>query len=291
MTAPVLDAYALQYGITGILLNGAPLPDGTTIDITDISGLDSAPAKSSSATYEGRDGGILHAVNEDMRQIVITGTIYAGSNSIFVTLEALKDNFALTDTAKPLYLQPYGVSPRMVNCKSLGVKYSWTTAMRTGNTPIVITLQAEDPTIYGVSQYNVQGYLITPAATPGYTFSHPWPYSFGGGNPVGQTLLTNAGTKPTGFYATLQNQSVTNPRIISDTAGGLFVSTSLTVGSSDVLVFDFYNQTLLLNGQSRHASVQNEGWFQLLKGSNSIRFQADSSTPALINYTYYDAYR
>lgn len=289
MTAPVLDAYSCQYGVTGLLLNGVAFPDGTIIDITNIDGLDSAPAKSSTASYEGRDGGILNAVNEDMRTIVITGMVYAGTNSVFVTLEALKDNFALSDTAQPLYLQPYGVSPRMVNCKSLGVKYSWSTAMRTGTTPIVITLQAEDPSIYGTNQYMVQGNLITAAV--GYSWSRPWSYSFGGGNPVGLTLLTNAGTKPTGFYATIQNQAVTNPRLISDTAGELFVSTNITIGTTDRLVFDFYTQSLFLNGQSRHAAVVNEGWFSLAKGQNSIRFQADSSIAATINYTYYDAYR
>lgn len=291
MTAPVLDDYALQFDFTGLLMNGDPLPDGTIIDVTQIDGLDSAPAKQSTASYEGRDGGILNAFNEDMRKPVISGTIYAGSNPIFQTLDILKQNFEIGTDPKPLFFQQEGTDLRQVFCKSLGFNYSWTAAMRTGTTPFTITLQAEDPTIYGTAQRTFTGALQTPSTTPGYQWSRAWSYSWGGGNPIGLTLLPNLGTKYVGFTATLQNQACTNPRIICDTQPGKQVTTDLTVGSADIVVFDFFTQSLYLNGQSRHGAIDIENWFKLQRGLNSVRFMADSVSSAQVTYSYYDGYR
>lgn len=291
MSAPILSDFSLQYGATGIVLNGAPLSDGTIIDVTDIGGLDSAPVRVISSPFEGRDGGVINAVFEDMRTIPITCMIYAGSTPINQTLEALKANFAPSDVAQPLYFQPGGITQRQLFAKSLGVKYNWTQAMRTGQTPAVITLQTEDPTIYGTSAYSVLASLVGSTAMPGYKFNRLWSYTFGGAVKIGQQFLTNAGTKETGFLATITGFAVTNPRIIGDTVGGATVRLNLTAGSSDTLVFDFYNQAVILNGSTRHAAVTQEGWFKLQPGVNSVRLQSDSTTAASIVYSYFDAYR
>lgn len=291
MTSPVLDDYAFQYGNSQVIINGLPSPDGSIIDITDVEGLDSAPNKTSTASYEGRDGGILNAFHEDMRIIKLTGTLYGSpTTSIFQTLDVLKMLFATGQDPQPLYFQQEGTNLRQVFAKALGVNYSWTAAMRTGQTPIVINLQAEDPTIYGVTEYTPQGFAQTPNSVPGYAWSRAWSYSWGGGSPVGLTFLTNNGTKYTGFKATLMGQACTNPQIISDTESSV-VDTNITVGSNDTLVFDFYNQVLLLNDQARGGAVVNEGWFKLQPGINAIRFLCDSNTPASITYDFFDGYR
>jgi hypothetical protein len=290
VTTPVLDDFGFQYGTSGLVLNDLALGDGTYLDITQVDGLDSAPAKNSSASFEDRDGGVINAVFEDIRKIKIAGTLYAGSNPLFQTIDLLKANYAIGQDPQPLFFKQWGTLLRQVFCKSLGFNYSWTAVMRTGQTPFSIDLQAEDPTIYGTTLNTPVGVLQPSGSQPGYSWSRPWSYSWGGGIPFGQTLLTNNGTKYGGFYATIQNYAVTHPRIISDTANS-YVSTSLTIGSTDVLVFDFYNQSLFLNGQSVHAAVVNEGWFKLLPGVNSVRLLSDSSTAAQITYSYYDAYR
>jgi hypothetical protein len=293
MTAPVLADYSFQYGDSGILLNGDPLSDGSILDITQIDGLDSAPLKTSTASYEGRDGGIINAFNEDMRQPVITGTLYGGSDPIFQTIDMLKDNFAPRDDGEPqpLYFQQEGTDLRQLFCKPLGFNYSWTAAMRTGTTPFTIKFQAEDPTIYGTDFQSIQGTCLTPNSVPGYAWSRAWSYSWGGAASVGTSQLFNNGNKYTGFYADIMGQACTNPVIACDTQPGMFVSTNITIGAQDTLRFDFYNQALLLNGQSRGNSVLNEGWFFLKKGINQLRFSADSLTPANIQYQYFYGYR
>lgn len=285
---PTLTDFAFQFGDTGITLNTDPLPDGTILDINDVQGLDMSFIKSSTISYDGRPGGLIHAKHDDIRKIVIAGTLIAGSIPIMQTLEALKANFALGDTPQSLYFQAPGVGQRQVFCKSGGVTYSWNQAMRSGSTPISFTLFAEDPKIYGVTLNMVTGQLAPPF--PGYGWNRPWPYSFGGGGIVGHTLLTNNGTRPAGFKAIIQNQVVGNPRFLSDTTGKLVSTTNLGVGSTDTLIFDFYNQTVILNGLTRHAALASEGWFDLQPGVNSIRFQADSTNNATVQYQYYDTY-
>lgn len=290
MTAPVLIDYSYQFGATGYVIGGSAFADGTLIDVTNVSGLDQAPIRTSTATYEGRDGGILNAIHEDMRKVIVSGTIYGGSNPIQILLEALKANYAPSPLAQPFYIQPGGITQRQVYAKSLGFNYSWTTALRTNQTPFTITLQAEDPTIYGTTLYDVPGALQ--GAAPGYVYNNNYNYSYGSGVFIGQTYLVNNGTKPCGFYAIIRNPTaqVTNPRILSDTMSTK-VTTNISAGSNDVLTFDFYNEALILNNAGRHAAVINEGWFQLQPGVNSVRFQADSTAQVNVDYQFYDGYR
>jgi hypothetical protein len=290
MTVPVLSDFSLQYGTSGLLLNGLPLSDGTIIDVDQVDGLDEAPVKSSEASYEGRDGGILNAFFSDMRKPKITGTIYGGTNSVFNTIDLLKANFAVGLQAQPLFFQQAGQTPRQLFCKSLGFNYSWTAAMRLNNTPFTINLQAEDPTIYGTTNYMPVGYFQTLGSQPGYHWSRAWSYSWGGGNPIGQTLLVNNGNKAVGFLATIQGQACNNPTLISDTTG-LNIATNIIIGATDVLTFDFYQKSLFLNGVSKHAAITNEGWFQLQPGLNSIRLQVASVTAAQILFNFYDGWR
>lgn len=291
MTAPTLLDYSFQYGVNGIVLNGAPFTDGTIIDIENVQGLDSAPAKEQDSSLDGRDGGIVYAEYEDVRPISLTGTVYGGSIPIMTTLEALKANFALSKTAQPLFIQPGSISARLVNCKALGCKYDWTTALQYNVAPIVFNLKAEDPTIYGTSVYSILGNLIPAGSTPGYTFPRTFSYTFGGGGiSTNAVTLINNGTKSVGFTATITQQACVNPRLISDTVGKS-VTTSLTVGSSDTAVFNFFTEKLSLNGSPRGSAVVNEGWFKLRPGSNSLRFQADSTTPATITFSFSDGYR
>jgi hypothetical protein len=218
--------------------------------------------------------------------------LYAGAGgSVFPLIDVLKANYAIGQTPQPLFFQQEGTTQRQVFCKSLGFNYSWTSAMRTGTTPFTISLQAEDPTIYGTQQYAPVGFCQTPNSVPGYNWSRAWSYTWGGAAMIGLTQLTNNGNKYTGFLATIQGQACQNPQIICDSQNGLNVDTSLVIGSTDTLVFDFYNQSLYLNGVSKHALVTNEGWFKLQPGVNVVRFLADSNTPAMITYTFYDGWR
>jgi hypothetical protein len=290
LTAPVLIDYSFQFGATGYVIGGAPFADGTLIDVTSVTGLDQAPIRTSTATYEGRDGGILNATHEDMRVVIISGIIYGGSSPVQTLLEALKANYAPSSLAQPFYIQPGGITQRQIYAKSLGFKYPWDAGIRTNKVPFTITLQAEDPTIYGTSLYDVAGALQ--GAAPGYGFNYNYPYSYGTSTFIGQTYLVNNGTKPCGFYAIIRNPTsqIVNPRILSDTVSAQ-VTTTISAGSNDVLIFDFYRESLLLNNANRHTAIVNEGWFLLQPGINSVRFQADSTAQVNVDYQFYDGYR
>lgn len=285
MTAPILSDFTLQYGVSGLLLNNTPTDFSTPIiDIEKITGLDSAPFRSSTKALDGRDGGIAEAEFLNVRTIVISGTIYGQSGyPIGPYLDQLKANFAPSKTDTPLYIKEPGNSQRQIFCKSLGFKYDWDVAYRTNCTAYQITLIAANPVVYSSDQRITYG-TNTSTTVFGFGFNLAFNFGFGGVVVPANSVVTNAGNKEVGGTITITG-SGTNVRILNLNTGKT-LSTSVSVGSGDSLVFDLDYRRLTLNGVSRRGSVTAENWFKFQPGQTTLQFQTDSGTisATVLNY-------
>lgn len=297
MTAPAtLGIYAFQFGPspTGFVINDVPQADGTVFDVTGIEGLGSDQVKTLNKSYDGGHGGIINNKWDDIRKIMITGTVFIGSSSsVTQTLEKIRGAFSPDWGVQPLFYQGDGGDLRQIFCKASGVQTSWTTAMRTGQTPFVITLYAEDPRIYNTVQQQGQASYVTPGTAPGRPFPYTFPYTFGGPNTgSGFAQLISQGTRDTPITITLQGYSVSNPKFIDHTHNRM-IALALSIQASDTLILNSKTRSVLLNGQSQRGAVTTEGWFDLsYQNGCVVEFAADyADVGATAVITWYDAYR
>lgn len=289
MVAPVLADNTFQYTDTGVLLN-QDIAVQPFVDVLRVSGLDNAPYRTTNKDTEGIDGGVVEADNESIRTIVIEGTIY-GDGALEAYLDSLKGNYAPVLTSLPFYFKPPGVPQRVVYCKPIvGLRYDWDQARRLGTTPFQIQLQAGDPTIYASASQTVVA-TLPPAATTGRAYNKLYPLSYGGTSASGLINVTNGGNKPAPAVLSMTGP-VTNPQIISDTAGAnIKILISLSV--SDVLTVDLGKRTVVLNGTGNRRNLWAPGstWFLLQPGVNQLRYNASTQTASQLSITWKDAYR
>ncbi len=283
-----LEDFEFQFTDTGILMNSDAFGSADAfLDVKDVKGLDSANFKLTTKSYDGRDGGIAVVSGREMREIEISGDLVGGSDPIEPLLDALKANFAPTNVNLPLYFKAPGINMRQVFCKSLGFKYSWTAARRLNCTPFSIKFIAEDPVVYGTTQYTTQ--VAKGQAATGHSFDHAFDYSFGGSASSGGAQIWNNGNLDVGFLFTVTGQSTINPVLVAMTQDKQ-VAVNLSVGSSDTLVIDFYNENVRLNGVPRRNAVTQEGWFLLKPGLNELTLLDSSALSVSGTVSYYDGY-
>src|SRR5688572_6728883 len=130
MAIPTLEVEQYQYKDTGVLLNGDP--PGSFFDVLKVSGLDSAPTRTQTADREGVDGGYVDSEFETIRTVVLEGNIYADPFNMETYLDALKENFAVTNVNQPLYFQT-DAGIRMINGKAQGIRYDKDQLRRLGS--------------------------------------------------------------------------------------------------------------------------------------------------------------
>jgi hypothetical protein len=268
--------FQFRFGDSGVTLN-TDVASVPFVDINKVSGLDSGEFRITERQREGMDGGYVDARFLQARTIVIEGMIYGNEDY----LEALRVNFAASELIQPLYYRANS-NERMLFCKSLGLKYDWTTARRTGGTPFQLQFKAEDPTIYGTAIITGSTPLSVPPTT-GMDFPIEFPLTFGGAAfSYGGLTIINYGTKPTSAIFTLTG-GVTDPEIVDDNTGRRLSFTGV-FSASDMITVDTRNRTVLLNGTYRRTILKSTSrWFSIQKGANVVRFlgSASAGTPTL----------
>lgn len=289
MSTLVAADYNYQFLDTGVLLNGPVDTVNGFVDVNSVDGLDSAPFRSSNRVREGQDGGFLDSLFEDMRTIVISGNMFAPAGLVEIFLDTLKANFAPNTLPQPFYFQHPQSGVRTVFCKSLGIRYSVDQLRRVGQSPFQITLQAEDPSIYG-SLVTVTGSIQT--ATTGRAYNRAYNYGYGGTTGTsGGVVANNTGNKPTPALIRIYN--VTNPELVND-ATGQRLKYTIALNDPNYLEIELRNKTVLLNGTAnrRGSQVGTSQWFLLQPGSNSIRLlgAAGIGTPQ-VTVSFRPAYR
>lgn len=273
-----------RLGDTGVVLNG----DATTpfVDILKVTGLDSAPFRTTERDHEGDDGGFMDAEFEKGRNIILDGEVYGDTGVLEAFLDLLKENWAPSRTLVPFYFQSPGVVERLVYVKPLGVRYDWTTARRYGVLPLQFTAYGEDPRIYSSELYNVS-VTLGGTVTQGFGFNFGFDFGFGAASVGGGNNAYNGGNRLTPVLFTIPGPT-TNPSIYNDTTGEVMQFSNLMLGSGESLVVDTKYRTVRLDGlTNRRNTLVRPVWIRLAKGDNNIRFLAESGgTTMTVAYRY-----
>jgi hypothetical protein len=267
-----MEEYTFQFRDDGIVLNADMIDYETPfVDIDKVSGLAGAELRTTERAREGQDGGFADAEFENMRTVVLEGTVYALPDTLETYLDQLKGNFAPVREPQPFYFHPAGTADRVLFCKSYGIKYDWDTARRTGTTPIQITLIAEDPTIYDAVPVTDSADLSS-MIVGGRGYNKSYNITYGGSDVTGGfASIRNVGNKDTGAFITIFGP-ITNPSIIHDTSGKQ-LSFNIDISSDQFLTIDLRQRLVMLNGTAnrRHTLVNTSQWFMLPPGDNSLR--------------------
>jgi len=241
MSVPTLLAEQYQFQDTGVLLNGTSAVP--FVDLTAVSGLDSAPVREAVQSREGQHGGWVDATYQDPRTVTLEGTVYASPTALDTYLDSLKANFAPTATDQPLYIGTDITSVRMVNGRSLGFSYKKDSKRRVGSADFQVQIVCRDPRIYATT--------VTSLAANG--------------------TLTLGGNRDTVGTITLAGP-LTNPTVTLNGTTFTFAATSLTAGHSIVIDLDY--KTVIQDGTTnvRSAMTMNAAWPVLNAGANTYSF-------------------
>jgi hypothetical protein len=283
---PALTDYTFAFGETGTVLNtdsiGLPF-----VDVTQVSGLDTAPLRTSVSERHGKDGTHIDSRFASSRTIVVDGTLYTDSSDPDSLLDSLRRDYA-SDAIRPFYFQLPGRPLRFVNCQGGGAVYDVSQTRRQGVTPVQFVLLAEDPYIYDYPSQ--QGVINVPTVIAvGTGFNMAFNVGFGGGIPTNSATVGNSGTHTAYPTITIQGP-VTNP-VLTD-GFGITMAMGITLAATDYLVIDCRQKSIVLNGQASRRNVMSGlQWFSVPGGMpETIFFSADAGTGSatvLLNSTYY----
>lgn len=272
---PVLTDYTFAFGDAGTVLNtdGQGLP---FIDVSQVSGLDTAPRRVATDEHQGQDGTYIDSPFMSSRTIVISGTLYTDPSDPDTLLNSLRADYA-SDTVRPFYFQLPNQPTRFVNCQGGGLQYDIDTNRRTGRTPVQFTLLAEDPYIYDYPSSSSQVSVPT-LSSFGMSFNMAFNLGFGGAIPNYGATVENNGTHNAYPLITIVGP-VTNP-VLTDSYNGWTMPFNISLSAGDFLVIDCRLKSVVLNNQvSRRTSMNGIRWFFIPPGaSDTIFFTADSGS-------------
>jgi hypothetical protein len=272
---PALDDYTYAFGDNGTVLNtddmGLPF-----IDIDTVSGLDTAPLRTSTDEHQGMDGTYVDSPFMSSRTIVLSGTLYSDPSSPDAILDQLRRDYA-SDAVRPLYIQHPGQQTKFINCQGGGLRYDIDGGRRSGKTAVQFTLLAEDPYVYDYPPSQSQVSVPT-LVTVGTGFNMSFNLGFGGAVPNYGATVSNNGTHTAYPLITIRGP-VTNP-VLSDSYTGITMSLSITLAAGDSIVIDCRQKSIVLNGTvSRRTAMAGLKWIAVPAGaSDTIFFTADAGT-------------
>lgn len=246
-----LNGFNLNDGISGAWLN------------TEIAGLEMPTIRTSSGNFAGRDGGYVGAQYYSARDITIQGTIFSSDTA---TLEQARINIqaALLGSSVTMGILTNAGNSYTVYCNLLDFQMPIKQGLF--NAPFKIELLAPDPTIYSNSSATIP--VNVPKVTSGgYNYPVVYPVVYAAGTLP--TTITNAGNILVYPIITLTGIA-TNPMVTNNTTLQFF-SLALTTGSSDQIIINMAQRTVLLNGSSIFADIiGGSTWWSLKSGGNAI---------------------
>lgn len=265
--APTLTDYTWCFGDAGTILNsdslGLPF-----IDVDTVTGLDSAPLRTTTDEHQGMDGTYIDTPYMSSRTVVISGTLYTNPSDPDTLLTSLKRDYQ-SNVVRPLYFKTPNQVQKFVNGQGGGLKYDIDGGRRSGITTVQFTVLCGDPYIY---DYPPQVVNTGPPAVPIGTLSFNLSFNvgFGGGAVPAQATLVNNGTLTAYPIITLTGP-LTNP-VLSD-GNGTTMSLAITLNSGDILVVDCRNKSIVLNGvQSRRGAMSGLKWISVPAGTDDTIF-------------------
>jgi hypothetical protein len=274
--------YTYAFGDDGVVLNTDNANTLPFFDVTDITGLDSAPQRTNTDEHQGTDGTYVDSQYMSSRTIVITGDMYTSINDPETVLMKLKQQFSGSQGVKPFYFALPGQTLKYINCLGGGIKYDQDTNRSIGKTAgVQLTLLAGDPYIYDYPTQQA-GITIPVISSNGMSFNVSFNMGFGGAIVGNQATLTNFGNHTAYPTITLVGPLV-NP-VLVDSVSGNAMAFSISLSGSDTLVINCHNKSVVLNGTvSRRNTLAGRNWFFVPPGATeSISFSADSGTGSAV---------
>lgn len=281
---PTMNDYNYAFGDTGVVLNSDGLP---FVDVTQISGLDTAPLRVTTDEHQGTDGTYIDSPFLSARTVVVTGNLYTDPSDPDTLLKTLRRDYN-TNAVRPFYFQHPGQGLQYVNGQGGGCVYDIDTSRRIGMTPVQLTVLCGDPYIYDYPA-SVGVVQVPTVITVGVGFNLSFNVSFGGSVPTAGATVINNGTHTSYPIITIAGACV-NPTLAD--AFGITMSFNITMASTDSLVINCKNRSVVLNGTvSRRSTLAGLKWFSVPAGmSDTILFGASSGTATatvVLNSAYY----
>jgi hypothetical protein len=283
---PALTDYTWTFGDDGFVLNtdslGVPF-----VDVTGVSGMDTAPQRTTTDEHQGQDGTYIDSSYMSMRTIVVTANLYTDPSDPDELLDRLRFDYN-SDVVRPFYQLTPGRPVRYVMASGGGCQYDIDTNRRIGMTPIQLTVLAGDPYIYDYPAQQGQISLATPSDL-GIPFDIAFNTGFGGSLDTEGFGVFNNGTHTAYPTFTLYGPLV-NPVIRN--GNGQTMSFSITLGPTDFLEVDCHYKTVKLNGTaSRRSTLAGLYWHSVPAQSDDVYFlSADDGTGfvnIVLSSTYY----
>jgi len=276
--------------MTTYSFNGAAWGAGTTARVTDVTGLDTPPMRTSDSPVPGRDGALGGIDLLDARSIEFELTFVESSRAtLLAALLDLSAALARRSDDLPLSFQADPSLPVMrVNCRPRRRNVPMPNPNLDGYVLATLQLVANDPLIYSDAEHAVA--TGAPTVSGGFTFTFTFPFNFGTIGSGGVVAVSNVGTAPAPWIAIVQGPCV--GVTIADHFGGR-VRWDGTLAAGEVLTIDSHpaRHTAVIGGTaSRFGLIAADStWFDLLPGSNEIFFSTDNGAGAL-TFSWRDAW-
>lgn len=257
--------------------------------LTDVTGMDSPDVRESADDLVQMDGGIHGDFFYSRRPITLSGILLnpgsAANRNVWqdklsAACDALRGDCTLSWT-------PSGGTQRFLKLRRqqpLRVTGTWQKEFQIG-------MVAADPRIYS-NALNQDGALASGIAVPGgRSYSRAYPDVYGGGNILGQVLVTNAGNTDSYPIISIAGPG-TNPSVLNYTLNKR-ITLLTTLSSTDVAIIDTLNRTVTISGHPSYSTVDflNSAWWPLAPGVNDLRLSFSTyASPASFTVTWRNAW-
>lgn len=244
--------------------------DDTTIDVVEVTGLDSMDTRSGDAVISGAHGSLPGQDRLESRVVTFELVVYEEEEvAMYATLHEMARAFGPRDTEAPLTFR-IGDQPAMrINARGRRRTVDIKTTHLQKYAEVTLQVAASDPLVY--SEALSSSSADAPDAPQGRAFSAAFPYNFGVPGSGGVVNVFNAGTAPAPWVARINGPCV-NPTIIGPGGEQLTWESSLALG--EFLEFDAHpsRETVMVGGTStQFGSLSDTStWFQLPVGTSNV---------------------
>jgi len=267
-----LNYYQFQFG--SFLFGGA----GSPFQIIDVEGLAGLPDLRSQDDNRGFNDGMFSGRDFYAgRTLIMTVHVFGGNGN------NAQQNLALFQNA--LNPQQQGTTPlnfqlsasdtqKVISARVRARKVLIDPEYTYGYIRTQIHLFCPDPRYYDATPSSLS---LSPQVMGGRTYNRTYNLTYPAYNPTSSGVVTNGGWATTYPTITIVGP-ITNP-VITNVGTGQSLTVATTMASTDTLVLDLLNKTVLLNGSTaRNLLTTTSHWFGVAPGSTPINFNGNNGS-------------
>jgi len=234
------------------------------------------------------DGEILGEVQSaKARYMTVSGYVLASSRATSESLEDVLVNTFARNT--DLVLARYESIPKFVTCRRVG-PIEVTNPMENG-WRFTVDLMCPDPFKYSLAPVGPLSAGVAGLSSGGRTYPRTYPlvYTTVVSGSENRVVLTNAGTASSSPTVTITGPLVKGGWRLSNDTTGEDLSMDVGLATGDVLLIDFANELVYVNGFLVGPSVLGDFW-RVVPGVNIIKLYADYDPASTFTISVYSAW-